>query len=90
MVRRIANTGKMGTFCKSAPDWGVNYKFWKDGYHPVLLDSFKKLEQRVTYIHYNPVAARFVYHERNWIHSSYCWYEDGNSEKPGVMVAPLW
>ena len=68
---------------------GVNYKFWKDGYHPVLLDSFKKLEQRVHYIHYNPVAARFVYHERDWINSSYAAYEEGNLETPGVMVELL-
>ncbi|PKA84433.1 REP element-mobilizing transposase RayT [Ulvibacter sp. MAR_2010_11] len=69
---------------------GVNYKFWKDGFHPVLLDTCIKVEQRVNYIHYNPVAARFVYHERDWINSSYASYEDGNMEKPGVLVTPLW
>lgn len=69
---------------------GVNYKFWKDGFHPVLLDTKKKVEQRVNYIHYNPVAARFVYHERDWINSSYCVYEEGNRETSGVSVVPLW
>jgi len=69
---------------------GTNYKFWKDGFHPVLLDSVKKMEQRVNYIHYNPVAAGFVYHERDWINSSYCAYEEGNLELPGVKVIPLW
>lgn len=69
---------------------GVNYKFWKDGFHPVLLDTFKKIEQRVNYIHYNPVAARFVYHERDWINSSYAAYEDDNQEVPGVKVIPFW
>ena len=69
---------------------GVNYKFWKDGFHPVLLDSFKKIEQRVNYIHYNPVAARLVYHERDWINSSYAAYEEGNREVPGVRVLPFW
>ena len=69
---------------------GVNYKFWKDGFHPVLLDTFRKIEQRVNYIHYNPVAARFVYHERDWINSSYSFYEEGNCEKPEVIIATLW
>ena len=69
---------------------GVNYKFWKDGYHAVLLDTYTKIEQRVNYIHYNPVAARLVYHERDWINSSYCVYEEGNRETPGVRVEPLW
>jgi REP element-mobilizing transposase RayT len=69
---------------------GVNYKFWKDGFHPVLLDSFKKIEQRVNYVHYNPVAARFVYHERDWINSSYSAYEKGNREVPHVKVLPFW
>ena len=69
---------------------GVNYKFWKDGYHPVLLDTFKKIEQRVNYIHYNPVAARLVYHERDWINSSYVVYEEGNREVSGVRVVPFW
>ena len=69
---------------------GVSYKFWKDGYHPVLLDSYKKLEKIVHYIHYNPVAARFVYHERDWINSSYAAYEEGNREVPSVKVLPFW
>ena len=36
---------------------GVSYKVWKDGYHPVILDTSKKIEQRINYIHYNPVAS---------------------------------
>ncbi len=69
---------------------GVNFKFWKDGFHPVILDTYIKIEQRVNYIHYNPVSARFVYHERDWLNSSYAAYEDGNRERPSVMVKPLW
>jgi len=81
---------KKFSFAAKRIERGVNYKFWKDGYHPVLLDTFKKIEQRVNYIHYNPVAARFVYHERDWINSSYCVYEEGNCEIPRVRVEPLW
>ena len=39
---------------------GANYKVWKDGFHPVILDTIQKIEQRVNYIHYNPVASELV------------------------------
>lgn len=81
---------KKFSFAAKRTKRGVSYKFWKDGYHPVLLDSYKKLEKRVHYIHYNPVAARFVYHERDWINSSYAAYEEGNREVPSVKVLPFW
>jgi len=69
---------------------GVNYKVWKDGFHPVLLDSIQKIEQRVNYIHYNPVASELVYHERDWKNSSYAAYEEDNKEIPNVIIKPLW
>ena len=68
----------------------ANFKFWKDGFHPVILDTFIKIEQRVNYIHYNPVSARFVYQERDWINSSYAAYEDGNREKPFIKIKKHW
>ena len=69
---------------------GVNYKIWKDGYHPVILDNLKKIEQRVHYIHYNPIVSELVYHERDWINSSYRSYEESNNEIPNVKLKPLW
>lgn len=65
------------------------YKVWKDGYHPVLLDTYKKWGQRLNYLHYNPVAAQFVYHERDWKNSSYATYEEGNHTLTNVKVTPL-
>jgi hypothetical protein len=32
-----------------------NYKLWQDGFHPIILDTLEKIEQRVKYIHYNHV-----------------------------------
>ncbi|MFT5298574.1 MAG: REP element-mobilizing transposase RayT [Flavobacteriales bacterium] len=58
-----------------------NYKVWKDGFHPVILDDNKKLMQRLNYIHYNPVDAGFVDHERDWLNSSYRGYEEGYNLK---------
>ena len=67
-----------------------NYKVWKDGFHPVLPDTCNKCEQRVNYIHYNPVAAQFVYHQRDWKNSSHPACEEGDPEQTNVRVMPLW
>ena len=36
------------------------YKFWKHENHPVLLDSLFVYNQRLNYLHWNPVTAGFV------------------------------
>jgi len=54
---------------------GVNYKIWQDGYHPVHLSSAKMVEQRLNYIHRNPVKEGYVYAPENYVYSSasaYC------------------
>jgi REP element-mobilizing transposase RayT len=81
---------KKFSFAAKRTKRGVNFKFWKDGFHPVLLDTLRKVEHRLNYIHYNPVAAGLVYHERDWVNSSYSAYEEGNRETTGVKLAPLW
>ena len=63
---------------------------WKDGFHPIILDNHKKIEQRINYIHYNPVASELVYHEGDWINSSYAAYEEDNNDKPNVVLSTLW
>jgi REP element-mobilizing transposase RayT len=55
---------------------GKNYKVWKDGFHPVILDTPIKLEQRINYIHQNPRELQLVDHEQHWINSSYLAYTD--------------
>jgi len=65
------------------------YKVWQDGFHPVLLDTNKKRSDRLNYIHYNPIDAGFVKHERDWVNSSYLAYEDG-TDQPNLCVNPLW
>jgi len=35
------------------------YKVWKDGFQPVILDTTKELEQRINYTHANPVDEGF-------------------------------
>ena len=49
---------------------GVKYKFWKDGFHPVILDKTSILEQKLEYLHQNPIRAGFVEEAEDWKNSS--------------------
>ena len=39
----------------------TNYQFWKQDYHPVELNTNEILEQRLLYLHENPVRAGLVW-----------------------------
>lgn len=54
----------------------TNYKVWQDGFHPVLLDTPEKLEQRIAYIHQNPMEIDLVDDYSNWKNSSFLAYTD--------------
>lgn len=47
-----------------------NYKFWQDGNHPIALSSPKFFEQKLNYIHQNPVKARIVNEAKDYVFSS--------------------
>jgi len=46
------------------------YKFWQNEYHPVELSSNAVLDQKLDYIHENPVKARIVETAEDYLHSS--------------------
>lgn len=46
------------------------YKFWQPGYHPILLDNNQMMEQKLGYLHQNPVKAGFVEELEQWYYSS--------------------
>ena len=51
------------------------YKVWRDGFHPVELFSNSMIDQRINYIHMNPVKAGLVQHPEYYLYSSamdYC------------------
>jgi len=48
----------------------TGYSFWQDGFHPILLDSNSIIDQKVEYIHNNPVKAGFVSNQEDWRLSS--------------------
>jgi len=48
----------------------TNYKFWKDGLHAVFVESSEFFEQKLHYIHQNPVEAMIVEENEDYIFSS--------------------
>ncbi len=45
-------------------------KLWKDGNHPIELDSFEMVQQKVDYIHNNPVESEIVEEPEYYWYSS--------------------
>lgn len=46
------------------------FKFWEHENHPVLLNTSTMYNQRLNYIHFNPVKAGFVTEPWHWKYSS--------------------
>lgn len=49
---------------------GTNYKLWQDGFHPLQLSSNEMIDQRLNYIHQNPVKEGIVYEQEEYVYSS--------------------
>jgi putative transposase len=47
-----------------------NYKFWQDGNHPVELTNYNFIQQKLHYIHNNPVVEGFVQNPEEYLFSS--------------------
>ena len=58
------------------------HKFWEHENHPVLLDSTSMYNQRLNYLHLNPVTAGFVMEPWHWAYSSAI---DYFTEKKGLL-----
>lgn len=46
------------------------YQFWQNGYHPIELDTIFIIDQRLNYVHENPVRAGFVLSAEEYKYSS--------------------
>lgn len=57
------------------PD-NVNHQFWQPGNYPVQLYTPAVIEQKIDYIHQNPVRAGFVGSAHEY------WYSSANAESP--------
>jgi putative transposase len=58
-----------------------NFQFWQQHNHPIQLDTIEMINQRLEYIHNNPVEQGFVQKAEEWNDSSCAaYYGTGNSE----------
>ena len=62
-----------------AEGFGEGVRFWAPKYHPFAVYSGPKVEEKLRYIHENPVRAGLVERAVDWAWSSARWYELGKS-----------
>lgn len=48
----------------------TNYKFWQEGCHPIQLHTNEMIDQRINYIHDNPVRSLIVGSAEDYLYSS--------------------
>ena len=56
-----------------------NKQFWQQNNKPIELWSAEIIDQKVEYIHQNPVVSGFVTEAHHWKYSSAIDYSDGKS-----------
>ena len=47
-----------------------DWQLWQQHNHPIELSSNKIIDQKLGYLHYNPVAAGYVESPEHWMYSS--------------------
>jgi putative transposase len=62
-----------------AADFGEGERLWSPKYHAFEIYEQRKLEEKLTYMHMNPVRAVLVSRSIDWPWSSARWYELGES-----------
>ncbi|CAN5850727.1 hypothetical protein BH24BAC1_BH24BAC1_23640 [soil metagenome] len=63
----------------------TNYKFWQDGYHPIELTSNAMQQQKLNYLHRNPVTDGTVAEPAHYVFSS-----SSNYPGQGGLLEVLW
>lgn len=48
----------------------IDWQFWQQHNHPQKLTNGKVINQKLEYLHFNPVKAGFVEHPKDWKYSS--------------------
>ena len=62
------------------------YKVWQNGYHAEILFSNKFIQQKLNYIHNNPVEDKIVQHPEDYIYSSARNYAELESELEVILL----
>ncbi|MBN1349215.1 transposase [candidate division KSB1 bacterium] len=58
-------------FFKKLHKHDQEYQFWEEGSHPKLITSLEMLNQKLTYLHHNPVRRGYIDDPMHWRYSSY-------------------
>ena len=61
---------KKFSFAAERVERGVNYKVWQDNFHSIELSTTDLIEQKLQYIHNNPVADEIVFEAEDYKYSS--------------------
>ncbi|HAA10242.1 MAG TPA: transposase [Cytophagales bacterium] len=64
----------------------VRIQIWQQGNHPIELSSAYLMQQKVDYIHRNPVEAGFVHEPEHYLYSSAFDYAGGKGMLPVVLA----
>lgn len=65
------------------------YQFWRHDNHPIELWSNRLIQQKVDYVHNNPVKAGFVDVPRDYPYSSAIDYAGEQGLLPKISIAPI-
>lgn len=64
-----------------------DYKVWQDGYHPIACVTPKFLQQKLEYLHQNPVKEGYVWEAQNYkLSSATDYYESRKGLLPVVLI----
>ena len=62
------------------------YQFWEEGSHPEMILNMGMPNQKLDYIHYNPVRRGYVEDPSYWRYSSYVDYQNGHGLLPIEII----
>lgn len=48
----------------------LNWQIWQNSNHPIELEGNQMIDQKMNYLHENPVKSGFVEHPEDWLYSS--------------------
>jgi REP element-mobilizing transposase RayT len=72
----LLNEGKnnrlLHYFAKAAKNdgKGSDFKIWQEGSHPEAIESGEFFDQKLNYLHENPVRKGYVTRPEDWVYSS--------------------
>ncbi len=64
----------------------TDWQFWQQDNHPIELRDWEMTQQKLDYIHYNPIEAGFIDEAEAWVYSS---AKDYSGSKGLLEIIPL-